>query len=219
MKHFIILLLFTHHITLAQVTLEGAREKTVSKYHLGSYSYHEEFIGHRGYDAPLILTSDGGAAAFGSGDQGIMLVKLDKSGKEQWKKIIKGKGDESEPQSVAEDKAGNFYVFILTYDHTKYRGGCERVVVFNKTGTMVWDKYLGPFEQLNNPTVSYIRALEDGRILLRGHIVKEKPASGKDPTYKFWEGWIDKTGKVTEQIGENIDWSKTAEWKGRLKPE
>ena len=218
MKSHIVLLLAAH-ISMAQVNVETANEKMVRKYHIGTYSYHADFIGHKGYGAPLILTADGGAAAFGDGDEGIMLVKIDKTGKEQWKKIIKGKGDESESQSVVEDKAGNFYVFILTYDHTKYRGGTERILMFNKTGTLVWDKYIGKFELLNNPTVSYIKALPDGRISLRGHVVKEAPPEGKDPTYLFWEGWIDKTGKLTEKIGEKIDWSKTAEWQARLKPE
>ncbi len=205
--------------SFAQVTLETANEKLVHKYHIGTYSYHADFIGHKTYGAPLIQTADGGAAAFGDGDEGIMLAKLDKTGKEQFKKVIQGKGDESESQSVVEDKAGNFYVFILTYDHAKYRGGTERVLMFNRTGTLAWDKYLGSFELPDNPTVSYIRALADGRILLRGHIVKEKPEEGKDPVYRFWEAWLDKTGKVTQQVGETIDWTETAKWQSRLKPE
>ena len=203
----------------AQLTVDVVREKTVRKYHIGSYSYHEQFIGHNGYGAPLILTSDGGGAAFGDGDEGIMLVKVGKDGKEQLKRIIKPKGNETESQSVVQDKLGNYYVFMLTYDETKYRGGCERVVCLNKTGTTLWDKFIGSCELVNNPTVSYIKALSDGRISLRGHVVTEKPVEGKDPTYYYWEGWLDKAGKLTQKTGPVIDWTKQEEWQSRLKPE
>jgi hypothetical protein len=188
------------------------------KYHLGQYSYHEQFKGHKGYGAPLILTADGGAAAFGDGDEGIMLVKLNKTGKEEWKRIITRKGTETESQSVVQDKTGNYYVFMLTYDETKYRGGCERVIFLNKAGTIVWDKFIGTCNLLNNPTVSFIRQLNDGRIIMRGHVVTQKPAKGKDPQYRFWEGWLDKTGKLTQQAGDVIDWKKP-EWKKKFEPD
>ncbi len=218
MKYLLVILLFISSVSYAQLTMESASENSVRKYHIGSYSYHEEFKGRQGYGAPLILTADGGAAAFGDGDEGIMLVKLDRTGKEQWKKIIPRKGDESESQSVVEDKSGNYYAFILVYDNSKYRGGCERVVHLNKSGTLIWDKFIGSCNLLNNPTVAYIKALGDGRILLRGQVVTEKPAEGKDPQYHFWDGWLDKSGKLTQQVGEVIDW-KNKEWQKRFKPE
>lgn len=43
-----------------QMTIESARTEA-RKYKLGSYSYHEDFIGHAGYGAPLILTADRGS--------------------------------------------------------------------------------------------------------------------------------------------------------------
>jgi len=205
--------------TYAQLTVDVVQEKTVRKYHIGSYSYHEQFIGHIGYGAPLILTSDGGGAAFGDGDEGIMLVKVGKDGNETLKKIITPKGNETESQSVVQDKNGNYYLFLLTYDETKYRGGCERVVCLNKSGAVLWDKFIGSCYLVNNPTVSYIRALSDGRIALRGHVVTQKPPEGKDPVYYYWEGWLDKTGKLTQKTGPVIDWTKQEEWQSRLKPE
>ena len=219
MKYPTLLFLFLKINTYAQLNVEAVQEKTVRKYHIGSYSYHEQFIGHKGYGAPLILTSDGGGAAFGSGDEGIMLVKLSKDGKEQLKRIITPKGNETEAQSVAMDKDGNYFLFMLTYDDTKYRGGCERVVCLNKGGTVVWDKFIGSCNLVNNPTVSYIRSLPDGCIALRGHIVNQKPPDGQDPTYYYWEGWLDKTGKLTQKTGEAIDWKKQEEWQKRLQPE
>jgi hypothetical protein len=107
---------------------------------------------------------------------------------------------------------------MLTYDETKYRGGCERVIFLNKAGTIVWDKFIGTCNLLNNPTVSYIRQLNDGRIIMRGHVVTQKPAKGKDPQYRFWEGWLDKTGKLTQQAGDVIDWKKP-EWKKKFEPD
>jgi hypothetical protein len=218
MKYFIILL-FASSAACAQVTMDIANANAVIKYHISSYSYHEQFIGHQGYGAPLIFTADGGAAAFGDGDEGCMLVKLDKDGKEQLKKIFSRKGNEMESQSVVQDKNGDYYVFILVYDNSKYRGGCERVIYITKTGTIGWDKFIGSCYMVNNPTVSYIRALADGRIAMRGHIVTEKPLEGKDPTYYFWEGWLDKTGKLTQKNGVVIDWEKKEEWQSRLKPD
>jgi hypothetical protein len=219
MKYVSILLLLVSSAGFAQLTTGAVRDSTITKYHIGQYSYHEQFVNHKGYGAPLILTNDGGGAVFGDGDEGSMLVRLGKSGKLMWKKTIPAKGDEMESQSVVEDKLGNFYVFILVHDETKGRGGCERVVFLNKTGTIGWDKFIGSCQQLNNPTVDYIRALNDGRIYLRGHVITKKPPEGQDPTYVLWEGWLDKTGKLTQKTGKVIDWKKTEEWQALFKPE
>jgi len=218
MKYAAILLLFVRSVSYGQLTMEAAHDSAVLKYHIGSYSYHEQFKGHKGYGASLIQTLDGGAAAFGDGDEGCMLVKLDKDGREQWKRIIKPKGDEMESQSVVQDKNGNYYAFILVYDNTKYRGGCERVVFFNKSGVIVWDKYIGAFAQLNNPTIGYSRALPDGRIALRGQVVKKPPVKDQDPQYQFWEGWINSKGVLTQKAGAVIDW-KDQSWKKFFEPQ
>src|SRR5688572_22197597 len=183
MRYLAVIFWFGSSFAHPQITIELARDSSVMKYHIGSYSYHEQFIGHNGYGAPLILTLDGGAAAFGDGDEGSMLVKLDQTGKEQWKRIIKPKGQEMESQSVVQDKLGNYYLFILVYDETKFRGGCERAVHVTKSGVVMWDKFMGTCNLLNSPTVNYMRTLSDGRVALRGHVVTKTPPEGKDPTY------------------------------------
>jgi hypothetical protein len=217
MKYIVILTLITSS-AFGQLTLEMAQDSSVRKFHIGSYRYHEQFKGHKGYGAPLILTADGGGAAFGDGDEGSMLVKLDKNGKLQWKKTIQPKGDEMESQSVVQDKNGNYLVCILVYDNTKYRGGCERVMLLSKTGTILWDKYIGSFTMLNNPTIGYMKALPDGRIALRGQVVKQAPPKGEDPKYLFWEGWLNSKGVLTQKTGQVIDW-KSPEWQNFFKPE
>ncbi len=218
MKQLWVVLLLTSTVGYSQLTMQMANDSAVMRYHIGSYSYHEQFKGHPGYGAPLILTSDGGGAAFGDGDEGTMLVKLSKTGKVQWKRIIKPKGDESESQSVVQDKFGNFYVFILVYDNTKGRAGCERAIFLSKTGAIIWDKFIGSCSLLNNPTVSYIHALSDGRVALRGQVVTEKPAEGKDPIYHFWEGWLNSKGTLTQKTGAVIDWSNK-EWQKKFQPD
>ena len=218
MKHAWIIFFFICSISYGQLTIEAAGNNSVRKYHISSYSYHEQFIGHKGFGAPLILTADGGGAAFGDGDEGTMFVKLDKNGKEQWKRTISPKGNEMESQSVVEDVNGNYYVFILIYDNCKYRGGCERVVFINKLGAIGWDKFIGPCYLENNPTVAYIRAMSDGRIALRGQAVTEKPDEGKDPAYHFWEGWINNKGILTQKTGDVIDWANQ-DWKKKFGPE
>ena len=218
MKKLTWLLLLSSTLTHSQLTIPVARDSAL-QYHISSYSYLEEFIGYKNFGAPIVQTADGGAAFFGDGDLGAMLLKLDKSGKEEWKMVVPPKGTEVESQGVVQGKAGNYYLFQLVHDETKMRGGVERVAMVSKTGKVVWDKYIGQFSKINNPIVSYIKALPDGRISLRGHVVKTTPPAGKDPTYLFWEGWLNGQGTLTQKTGAVIDWSKTEEWKARLKPE
>jgi len=218
MKRLVFFLLLVSSNAVAQITIEAAKESLVTKYHIGASTYLEQFVGHRGYGAMVILTTDGGAAAFGDGDEGLMLYKLDKTGKLQWKTKITRKGTELEPQCVVQDNKGNFYAFSLVYGLTGYPGGCERVVFVNKSGVIGWDKQLGSCQLIKSPTVSYTKMLDDGRVAIRGHIVTENPAEGKDPTYHFWEGWMVSTGVLTQKNGDVIDWSDE-KWKKLFAPE
>lgn len=214
---FIAILLFACLTANGQMTIERAKD-SLQQYHLGASTYFQDFVGKPGYGAWVILTTDGGAAGFGDGDNGTELIKLDKNGKVAWRKKIVKQFEETEPQCVAQDLVGNFYVFILNYNPKGYRGGAERVICYSKTGTLLWDKLLGTYTLLNRPTVSYVRQLKDGRIEMRGHVVREKPAAGKDPAAKYWQGWFNSKGVLTEKTGEVIDWSKP-EAMGRYKPE
>jgi hypothetical protein len=213
MKYLFVILLSGSLTANGQLSLDSARA-IVSNYRLGYSTYFEPFMEKAGYGAPWILTIDGGAAAFGDN----MLYKFDKTGKEQWMRTVKPQFDEMESQSVAQDTKGNLYVFMLSYDGKRYRGGSERVVCYDKNGKLLWDKTLGAYTLMNNPVVSYIRPLKDGRVYMRGHIVKEKPLEGKDPVYRYWEGWLDSLGKLTQKAGEEIDWSKD-EWQKKFKPD
>ena len=213
MKSLLVILSLIGSTAYAQLTFDSAMVVT-QKYRLGYSTYFEPFMKKPGYGAPVILTNDGGAAAFGDN----RLYKLDKKGKEQWTRDVKPQFDEMENQGVAQDKKGNLYVFSLSYDSKRYRGGSERVLCFDKSGKLLWDKTLGKYEIMNNPTISYIRPLDDGRVYMRGHVVKEEPEENKDPVYRFWEGWIDSTGKLTEKAGDVIDWGKD-EWQKKFKPE
>lgn len=196
-----------------QLTMDSLK-KIVQPYRLGYSYYFDAFVGKTGYGAPWILTTDGGGAGFGDN----VLYKFDKQGKEVWKRTVKPQfNDETETQVMAQDSKGNFYLFLLQYNHKLYRGGAERVVCYDKTGKLLWDKALGQYSPLNNPTVSYVKPTSDGKIYMRGHVAKEKGANG-DPKYLFWEGWIDATGKLIQKTGEAIDWGKP-EWQAKFKPE
>ncbi|MFO0357313.1 MAG: hypothetical protein ACK50A_10175 [Sphingobacteriaceae bacterium] len=210
---YLVILLFTGLIGQAQISADSAK-KLIKSYRLGYSSYFDPFIGKAGYGAPWIISKDGNVIVFGDNT----LIKVASNGKEMWKRTLKPIGDETECQSVAEDVKGNLYTFMLVYDQKKYRGGCERVVCYDKTGKLLWDKYLGTFTLLNNPTVSYIKPDKEGKIYMRGHVAKDKPAEGKDPVYLYWEGWLDVTGKLTQKAGEAIDW-KQDKWQKIFKPE
>lgn len=220
MRTLLLLFILFYSSSNAQLNLEQART-SVKKYYIASYSYHEQFVGHKGYGAPIILTADGGAAVYGDGEvDGVasgLLVKLDSAGTELWKVTIQKQFDEMESQSVVEDDNGNLYVFMLSYDNTRYRGGSERVICYDKTGKLLWDKTLGKYTLVNNPTISYIRN-KDGKIYLRGHIVTEKAVDGKDPVYYFWEGWLDAKGNLTQKNGTVIKWEDQT-WQDYYKPE
>ena len=87
-------LLLVSVASFGQLTIKQAQDSLVTKYHIGASTYFEEFVGHPGYGALVIITADGGAAAFGDGDEGPMLYKTDKSGKVQWKRQVSHKGTE-----------------------------------------------------------------------------------------------------------------------------
>lgn len=220
MKYFFIILSLASSLAYGQLSTDEAR-KLFYSYKLGSYDYHEQFIGYIGYGAPFITTLDGGAAFFGGTEDSTgpfgLIVKLDKESREEWKQAIRPQFDMIETQSVVQDKSGNFYVFMLSYDNKKYRGGCERIVYLSKTGQITWDKILGECGLVNNPVIAYIRSLEDGRIALRGHVATQKPREGEDPKYYYWEGWIDNNGKLTQKTGDIIIW-ENQDWEKLFKP-
>lgn len=217
MRSILFFVLFVNVTVYGQLTIQQAQD-SLRKYHLGTSTYFDDFIGHSGYGAQVVSTIDGGAAGFGDGDLGTEIIKLNKYGKVEWRKKINKQFEETEPQCAIQDNVGNFYVFILNYNPKGYRGGAERVICFSKSGSQLWDKILGTYTLLNRPTVSCVKSLNDGRIEMRGHIVKEQPAQGKDPNYKYWQGWFTSKGTLTEKVGDIIDW-KNPEWQKKFKPE
>jgi hypothetical protein len=217
MKNFMWLLLMVNVCAFGQLTFPQAQD-SLQKYHLGVSTYFGDFLGKKSYGAGVNLTADGGAVGFGDGDNGLELIRLDKTGKVLWKKKMMKQFEEVEPQCVAQDGLGNFYVFMLNYNPKGYRGGSERVICFNSKGIQLWDKMLGNYTLMNNPTVSYVRTTGDGQIEMRGHTVTEKPLEGKDPSYHYWQGWYNSKGILKTKIGDIIDWSNP-EWMKKFKPE
>src|SRR6187431_574889 len=102
MKNIIFVLVFISASTYGQLTLRQAQD-SLQKYHLGVSTYFNDFLDHPGYGAGVNLTKDGGAVGFGDGDNGLELIKLDKTGKTQWRKGLKKQFEEIEPQCVALD--------------------------------------------------------------------------------------------------------------------
>lgn len=221
MRYSITLLALVSSMAYGQLSIDEAK-KTFYSYKMGSYDYHEQFIGHEGYGAPVITTKDGGAAFFGGTEDSTgsigLIVKIDKYGKEQWKEAIRPQYDLMETQSVVEDNSGGIYLFMLSYDNAKYRGGCERVVHLSKNGDIIWDKIISTCEMINNPMIEYIRAEGDGRIALRGHMATEKPNQGEDPKRYYWEGWLDNKGNLIQKTGDLIIW-ENQDWQKLFKPE
>jgi hypothetical protein len=217
MKLIVHFLLIVNVCAFGQLTFPQAQD-SLRKYHLGVSSYFGDFLGHPSYGAGVNLTKEGGAVGFGDGDNGLELIRLDKTGKVLWRKGMKKQFEEVEAQCVAQDSLGNFYVFMLNYNPKGYLGGSERVVCYSSKGTLLWDKMLGNYTLTNNPTVSYVRTVDNGRIAMRGHVATEKPLPGKDPSYHYWQGWFNSKGILKTKIGDIIDWSNP-EWMKKFKPE
>ncbi len=212
MNKLIVLLVMISSCSFAQLTMDSLKKITQPLY-LGYSNYFSDFAGKPGYGGPYFPTKDGGGAAFGDN----VLYKFDKKGKQIWKREIKDRYQEMETQVAAEDSKGNLYCFMLEYNRKLYRGGNERIVCYDKTGKLLWDKTIGKAAALNNPIVSYVKTSEDGKIYMRGHVGYETKENG-DPKYLYWEGWLDATGKLTQKATEEIDWKKD-EWQKKFKPE
>src|SRR5690349_17895959 len=102
MKNFIWLLLTINGCAFGQLTFPQAQD-SLQKYHLGVSTYFADFLGKKSYGAGINLTLDGGAVGFGDGDNGLELIRLDKTGKVLWTKKMKKQFEEVEPQCVAQD--------------------------------------------------------------------------------------------------------------------
>src|SRR5438132_13758938 len=76
MSRIAIILFLVSPTVFGQLTIDAAKDSLVTKYHIGASTYLDQFVGHPGYGAIVILTNDGGAAAFGDGDEGLMLIWL-----------------------------------------------------------------------------------------------------------------------------------------------
>jgi hypothetical protein len=217
MKYTVVLFFIINIQAFNQLTFKQAYD-SLRKYHLGVSTYFSDFEGHPLYGSGTNLTKEGGAVGFGDGDNGLEIIKLDKTGKTQWRRSIKKQFKETEAQCVAQDNLGNFYLFMLDYNPDGYRGGSERLVCFSDQGVLLWEMMLGKYTLINNPVVSYVRTLDDGRIEMRGHVVKEEPQAGKDPIYYYWQGWCNSLKVLTTNTGDVIDWNNP-EWKKKFMPD
>lgn len=211
MKKLLVVCTLLSTCACAQLNMDSLK-KIVKPLYLGYSTYFSDFAGKEGYGGPYFPTKDGGGAAFGDN----VLYKFDKTGKQVWKRAIKDRYQEMETQVAAQDAKGNLYCFMLEYNRKVYHGGNERLVCYDKTGKLLWDKTIGKAAAFNNPIVSYVKP-EGDKIYMRGHVAFEKKANG-DPKYLYWEGWIDALGKLTQKTGEELDWSKPDTMK-KFKPE
>lgn len=213
---FLVLFIFT--TGHCQLSLSAAKS-VAAKYKLHSYSYHEKFEGHNDYAAPIILTQNGGTVFFSdsisNASRGI--IKLSRDSKVEWEIAIAPKHDEYETQSIIQDREGNYYAFMLSYNRKIYRGGSERVIYIGNDGTILWDIILGDYGIVNSPLCSFIRLTEKNQLELRGHIVTKDPEKDRwgyyiDPEYHQWTGWLKKDGSYLQSIGDIIDWANK-DWK------
>jgi len=194
--------------TYGQLNLLEAK-KVAEEFKYVSYRYLEEFEGHEGYAAPIIISTDGGALFFTRPNDGNQydLVKINKEGKKEWSIELKAKFDDMESQGIVENSKGNYYAFLLSYNQSRYRGGAERVIYLSRNGEIIWEQLLGDYTLENNPTCSWIRIHSDDQLEMRGHIVTDPELKDRNPEYRFWKGWLNPLGERSDEIGTVIDWS------------
>jgi len=175
------------------------------------YSYHKKFIGNtEGYLAPFIKTSDNNLIIIGTkneyedikdyepGKSIPVVIKIDKDKNVLWEKSYKKKGfKDYTGASVVETEDNNYIIYIQSYYHPG-SGAVTRLLKINETGGIIWERQLQGKGKAYTPFPQTFQLLSDGSLVLKGHIYKDK-----SETAYYWEGKIDKDGKLIKyKIGK-----------------
>jgi len=204
-KLFLVLITFLSINYFAQVNLEDG--KSYAKENgITLHSDLTSYIGKSDFSAPVIITRDGGLMIIGEGYEGkfkgAKVVFLNEKKEVIWSHFFGSKNDNTEAQSIIEDRTGYFYIFMEAHSKLDDTDTRERVVKVNARGEIQWDYALEEKEEHYHRHCSYVKLDEDGKHLVLFGTVQPDKVSIKNNEHYSWQAKLDGNGKLDSEIGE-----------------
>lgn len=164
-----------------------------------------DYVGKKGFAAPVILTRDGGLAVVGDymegNSKGVKVVFLNDKKEVMWAHFFGSKNDNLEAQSIIEDRTGYFYIFMEAHSKKEDTDTRERVIKIDALGNVDWDYALERKEDHYHRHCIYVKLHEDGKhIVLNGTVQPDKVAIENNEHYS-WKARLDGHGKLVQEIG------------------
>ena len=204
-KLVLVLITFLSINYFAQVNLEDG--KSYAKENgITLHSDLTSYIGKSDFSAPVIITRDGGLMIIGEGYEGkfkgAKVVFLNEKKEVIWSHFFGSKNDNTEAQSIIEDRTGYFYIFMEAHNKLDDTDTRERVVKVNARGEIQWDYALEEKEEHYHRHCSYVKLDEDGKHLVLFGTVQPDKVSIKNNEHYSWQAKLDGNGKLDSEIGE-----------------
>ena len=204
-KLVLVLITFLSINYFAQVNLEDG--KSYAKENgITLHSDLTSYIGKSDFSAPVIITRDGGLIIIGGysegGSKGAKVVFLNEKKEVIWSHFFGSKNDNTEAQSIIEDRTGYFYIFMEAHNKLDDTDTRERVVKVNARGEIQWDYALEEKEEHYHRHCSYVKLDEDGKHLVLFGTVQPDKVSIKNNEHYSWQAKLDGNGKLDSEIGE-----------------
>ena len=206
-KLLLLLITFSNVNYFAQATLEDGKN-WAKENGITLHSDLTSYIGKADFAAPVIITRDAGIIVIGGYSEGesigAKVVFLNEKKEVIWSHFFGAKNDNTEAQSIIEDRTGYFYIFMEAHNKLDDTDTRERVVKVNSRGEIQWDYALEEKEENYHRHCAYVKLDEDGkRLVLFGTVQPDKVAIENNEHYA-WEAKLDGNGKLDSEIGELI---------------
>jgi hypothetical protein len=204
-KLLLVLITFSNINYFAQATLEDGKS-WAKENGITLHSDLTSYIGKADFGAPVIITRDAGLmviGAYSEGDsKGAKVVFLNEKKEVIWSHFFGAKNDNTEAQSIIEDRTGYFYIFMEAHNKLDDTDTRERVVKVNSRGEIQWDYALEEKEENYHRHCAYVKLDDDGKnLVLFGTVQPDKVAIENNEHYS-WEAKLDGNGKLDSEIGE-----------------
>ncbi|MDG2227841.1 MAG: hypothetical protein P8L20_08940 [Flavobacteriales bacterium] len=204
-KIFLVLIVFFSLDYFAQISLEDGQNWAKSN-GVTLNPDVSSYIGKDGFAAPVVITRDAGLMLVGESfegkSKGAKVVFLNENKEVIWSHFFGSKNDNTEAQSVIEDRTGYFYIFMEAHNKLDATDTRERVVKVNARGEVQWDYALEEKEEHYHRHCAYVKLDEDGkRLALFGTVQPDKVAIENNEHYS-WQAKLDGNGKLDSEIGD-----------------
>jgi hypothetical protein len=204
-KLLLVLITFSNINYFAQATLEDGKN-WAKENGITLHSDLTSYIGKADFAAPVIITRDAGIIVIGGYSEGksigAKVVFLNEKKEVIWSHFFGAKNDNTEAQSIIEDRTGYFYIFMEAHNKLDDTDTRERVVKVNSRGEIQWDYALEEKEENYHRHCAYVKLDEDGKNLVLFGTVQPDKVSIKNNEHYSWQAKLDGNGKLDSEIGE-----------------